>query len=469
MTDGELDDFKRQIKSNLKETLPIQLAIGAKGVAFAVHKKGPGSKKLSQKANAIAYFVAERIEFEYIEAIRTAASAQKVIDSLVEKELGTIESAPAYQSALAKVQELQQPVLDALSNNIKRTMVNFLPAIKNVRMEITAEQRFAALRRSAKMVIDDGTPTQLQYKGDGVQSLAALALLRHASESSSQGKNFVIAVEEPESHLHPSAMHGLRSVLQELAEKYQIVITTHSPLFVDRTNIHANILVNKNKAVPAESIEQIRSILGVRASDNLRLAELVLIVEGDDDRVSIRALLREISPTLKESIDNGRLAFETLGGGSNLSYVIGLVRDALLCNTHCFLDDDECGRNSYKKAKAEGLVGVGDVNLASVLGMQNAELEDLYEVTFYKDLLWNEFKVAVDNPKFKSNKKKWSDRLKEVFKVSGKPWDDVIEADVKVKVAALVASNPKSALNSTKKTVITNLSQALEARLTKSI
>lgn len=49
-------------------------------------------------------------------------------------------------------------------------------------------------------VVNDGTPTLLTYKGDGAQSLAALAILRYASERGARGKNLVVAIEEPESH-----------------------------------------------------------------------------------------------------------------------------------------------------------------------------------------------------------------------------------------------------------------------------
>jgi putative ATP-dependent endonuclease of the OLD family len=67
-------------------------------------------------------------------------------------------------------------------------MVGFLPAIKSVRFEIAEEQRIRALRRSAKIIVDDGTPTDLERKGDGVQSLAALALMQHASEIGAKGE-----------------------------------------------------------------------------------------------------------------------------------------------------------------------------------------------------------------------------------------------------------------------------------------
>ena len=102
--------------------------------------------------------------------------------------------------------------------------------------------------------------------------------------TSGLGKNLVLALEEPESHLHPNAIHQLKGVLQEIATRHQVIMTTHCPLFVDRTSIRSNILVNNRMARPARSIQELRMALGVRAADNLQHAELILLVEGDDDR-----------------------------------------------------------------------------------------------------------------------------------------------------------------------------------------
>jgi predicted ATPase len=461
----EIEEFKKEVGSNLNGLLPIVLELSRNGLNFSVTKKGKGAKSLALKANPIARFIANRIEFEYIRAIRTAESANSVVKSLVEKELSAVERQDGYLQALETIKKLQQPVLDALSKSVHETMVGFLPAIKKVRFEITEEQRFTALRRSAKIIIDDGTPTDLAQKGDGVQSLAALALMRHASVVGGKGKSFVIAIEEPESHLHPKAMHVLRKVINELAEKYQVVITTHSPLFVDRMNVESNVIVNQHKAIPAKSIDQIRNILGVRASDNLQHAELVLVVEGDEDKTALRAILRNYSSTLADAIDGGKLAFETLSGGTNLSYVLGLLRDALLCTYHCFLDYDKCGRESFEKAKAEGLVDLRDVNFASVAGLKESEIEDLYEFSLYKDLIWSHFRVGLDgNKKFKSNKK-WSDRLGDAFIAAGKPWNEAVEMEVKSKVASAVAANPSIAVNLHKKEVIENLAAELLEKL----
>ena len=167
------------------------------------------------------------------------------------------------------------------------SLIKFLPDVTDVRVQIPIEERYRALRHYCQIVVDDGTPTLLELKGDGVQSLAALGIMRHASESTAIGRNLVIAIEEPESHLHPGAIHELRQVIRDLSERHQVVLTTHNPLFVDRSGLRNNVVVQDNRARPARTIDELRSVLGVRASDNLRHAELVLVVEGDED---VRAL-----------------------------------------------------------------------------------------------------------------------------------------------------------------------------------
>src|SRR5258708_2430363 len=106
-------------------------------------------------------------------------------------------------------------------------------------------------------------------------------------------------------------------------------------------------------------------------------------------------MLRNSGRVLLQSLNSGRLAIQALSGGTNLSYVLGLVRDTLLCACHCFLDNDDCGRKSFEKARAEGLVDIADVGFASVLGMNDSEIEDLYDVSFYQGLIWNSYKVSL--------------------------------------------------------------------------
>lgn len=297
LTEVEINQFAEEVKSSLNGTLPVQLSLGQKEPGFRVLKKGPGAAALSSKVEAIAQFIAKRININYIPAVRTADSAQRIVSEIVEKELASVEDDEGLKRALAEVAKVQAPVLEKISRSIEATLREFLPNVKTVHVSIPQEERYRALRRSCEIIVDDGTPTELVRKDDGVQSLAALSLMRHASETGATGKNLILAIEEPESHLHPMAIHQLKAVIGEIARKHQVIMTTHCPLFVDRASLKSNILVHKNKAAPAKDVKQIRQILGVRASDNLRNAELVLLVEGEEDRKALVPLFKHYSPS----------------------------------------------------------------------------------------------------------------------------------------------------------------------------
>ncbi len=463
LTDEEIEEFKEETKSSLNGTLPIRLELGPKKCEVKVSKKGPGGQALSRKSDKIAAFVADRLDFDYIPAVRTARSAQEIVDEMVERELQAAESNPEYQASLNRIAELQQPILDKLSEAIRGTLVQFLPAIRGVNVQIQTDQRYRAFRRSSEIIVDDGVPTELQYKGDGAQSLAALGIMRHASERGARGRNLVIAAEEPESHLHPKAIHALKEVIQELATKHQVVITTHCPLFVDRAKLTSNIIVNKSRARPAKSIQEIRDILGVRSSDNLRHAELVLLVEGEDDRIALSALLGHSSVLLKQALDQGTIAVDSLSGGANLAYKAGLVRDAL-CACHCFLDNDKAGADAFERARVQGLLTDADVNYSVCQGMAESEIEDMYDEAAYESVLTNAYRISLQCPAFKG-KKKWSSRMQAAFENQGKKWDDRIKMDVKQRVAEAVAAIPQNALNTHKRSAFDALAAALEVRL----
>jgi putative ATP-dependent endonuclease of OLD family len=464
LTIKEVSDFRTTIGSKLNGTLLLRITLGPTAeYAITVAKQGKGSKTLSAKSSRIAWFVAQRLEFEHIAAVRTASSSEEIVRNLVERELWPLEGEPEYQAALNKIAELQEPILRRLSANIKGTLVTFLPTVRDVRVQISSDDRYRALRRSCEIMVDDGTPTLLQYKGDGVQSLTALGIMRHVSDRTSAGKSLVIAIEEPESHLHPQAIHYLYSVLKDLSVKHQVVITTHCPLFIDRVNVGNNVLVYKQKARPAKSINEIRTILGVRASDNLRHAELVLLVEGEDDRIALSSLLSAASASLATALEHGTLAVDSMGGCGNLAYKVGLIRDAL-CSCHVFLDDDAAGRRAFGVARTQGLVTDADVNFVRVVGLRESELEDTYDVSIYRPTIENGYRVTLTTPKFRS-RKKWADRMADVFLQQGKPWDERVKAAVKDAVARAVEVDPTRALHASRRSSVDALVHALEERL----
>jgi putative ATP-dependent endonuclease of the OLD family len=462
LDEDEVDEFKEAIKSNLNGTLPIEITIGKDDTpTIRVPKKGPGGTALSSKSGPIAQYIAERIDFNYIPAVRTEEKAEEVVSEMVSRELAKLESQEKYLTALQVIAELQQPVLDRIGKSIKASLSEFLPGINSVHVSVPPSARRVALRNQCNVEIDDGVRTLLEYKGDGVKSLAVLGLLR--AKQRQAGAASIVAIEEPESHLHPGAIHSLREVIMKLVNENQVVLTTHCPLFVDRDHVSRNILVDAHSARPAKTIASVRELLGVRASDNLVNASHVLVVEGLEDALALRAILPILSDQIGTALKQHMLVIDSVGGSGNLSYKLTTLANAL-CSAHVLLDNDDAGRLSYERALTEGLLKVADLTLVKCPGMQNSELEDCFDVAVYADEVNDEFGVDLSLNSFRGNGK-WSDRVRGVFDRTGKPWSDRIKARVKAQVAKAAAGQPKKALNQHKRASIDALVTALEQKL----
>lgn len=462
LTDDEVADFRKVVKSNLNGRLPVRITASRDSIDFEVKKQGPGAVALSAKSAAISTFIAQRINVRDIPSIRTADDAVDLVRGMVEAELELLERSEEYRRAVEKVAELQAPVLKGLEEGLRASLQTFLPDLKSV--EVTVTDRLSALRKNCKVVIDDGTATELRYKGDGVQSLAAMSLMHHLTKTAPVDTGMVLAVEEPEAHLHPQAVHNLRDVISSISQRQQVVITTHSPLFVNRTEVASNVIVNENQARPAHSIAEIRDVLGVRISDNLNSARLILLVEGEEDRDAMVALLCASSGDLKAHLEMGALSVEFLRGAGNLGYLTSMFKQQL-CLVHAFMDNDEAGRESVNRSIAQGGLDNSEITFTNFPGMRNSEIEDLYDPKLYAEDLCAKYSITFPTSDFDKRKAKWSERLKRVFQASGQQWNDAIEADVKSFVANLVAKSPDFAIHSTAKSVMGNLASVLERKL----
>ncbi len=463
LDNDDRNSFKDSIKSTINESLTIEIKIGKDNSPNIkiLEKRGKGGVTLNKKIAKITRFIAQKIIFNYIPAVRTENDSMQVVKKMLLSKMKEIEKSPDYIAALDTIKQIQQPILDTLSDTIKKPLIDFIPSIKDVNITIPDDARRLSMRNDFEIIIDDGTPTNLYYKGDGVKSLVALSLLR--DNSPSHGTS-IIAIEEPESHLHPGAIHQINDVVCSLSETNQIILTTHNPIFVARDNLKANIIIDNGKATHTKNIKEIRDILGIRASDNLVNANFVLVVEGDDDIISLKAILSHFSKVIEAAIKSHSLIFYSLNGASNLSYALTLLRNSL-CMYHCFLDDDPAGKDAYAKAEQYSLLKMKDVTFTKCNGNTNSEFEDCLDLNLYKDLIFNEFGVNLNTSKFKSNAV-WSDRVKNCFYGAGKQWSAHIEAKVKSTVANAVKNNPERALNKHKQGSIDALITNLENMIT---
>jgi putative ATP-dependent endonuclease of the OLD family len=103
----------------------------------------------------------------------------------------------------------------------------------------------------------DGMPTTYEELGTGQEQVLAMAFA-YAYADAFGGDGLLLAIEEPESHLHPLAQQWLARKLRELASRgVQVIITTHSPYFVDLSAPWATALVRKESEASGTTITQL--------------------------------------------------------------------------------------------------------------------------------------------------------------------------------------------------------------------
>ena len=435
LDEDELVAFKKETGIRGNEDIPIIIKIGRDNVPkILVPKKGTSS--YNQKSSLVTKFVSSRLYFNYIQAVRTEKMALDTLNNVIFTELKKLDKNQEYILAVDKIYSLRQKILDDISSQLLEPMQVFLPTLKDIKIE-QPEQKYLGLLpdyEQMDIILDDGVLTSIDHKGDGIKSLVAIAILKE--RNSSEGAS-LIAIEEPESHLHSGAIHNLSKVIHSIADNNQVIISTHNPLFVQQNYISSNIIINEGTARPAKNISEIRNILGVLPSDNLKDCCNVLVVEGEEDKSSLIKIFPYYSENIKKALENNYLEIKSLGGASNLLHDLYDLKHCM-CNYIVLLDNDKAGNEAADKAKRKGLLNEEQLRQTICNGMKESEFEDCINPDIYVEYLENKYSISIKNNKSFKGNLKWSDRLKNVFLSQGIKWNDDLEFKIKNEIVDLI-------------------------------
>lgn len=101
---------------------------------------------------------------------------------------------------------------------------------------------FHALRVQAK---EGKEPRDFNELGTGEQQVLAISFAHAYAKAFRRG--ILLAIEEPEAHLHPLAQKWLAMKIHELcSDGLQIIMSTHSPAFIHLLGLDGFVLVRKN-------------------------------------------------------------------------------------------------------------------------------------------------------------------------------------------------------------------------------
>jgi len=181
--------------------------------------------------------------------------------------------------------QIESYFLEFLTEEYKNTNLTILPVDPG------------DLLRTVKLIVDDGFKSILEYKGDGVKSLAVIILFLLAAKGD---KNLVIGLEEPELFIHPSALFVLNQAMQK-QEKFgsQIIYSSHSPFLINVTRPKSIVRVYKesNETKVAQLLTGSHWLTGqgeqeierdIDAQRNLLFfAKAVILIEGPTEYLSL--------------------------------------------------------------------------------------------------------------------------------------------------------------------------------------
>ena len=197
-----------------------------------------------------------------------------------------------------------------------------------VEIEAIPTKVFDILSRTQVMLTSvTGARLPIGRHGEGTQSLAVICLFdaflqSKLKESYTEFTEPILALEEPEAHLHPSAIHSISALLQELGG--QKIIATHSGDLVASVPLKSlRRLRRKNGTITVHSLEdgillddQMRKINHcVRSTrGDLLFARCWLLVEGESERIIFEGCGRILGRDLAHN-SVGVVEYQQIGVG----------------------------------------------------------------------------------------------------------------------------------------------------------
>ena len=120
--------------------------------------------------------------------------------------------------------------------------------INDVWSEHDVEVGFAIQSNLIQFTVKDktGNHQKVSDRSDGFRQFISFLLSSSAEVETGQLKNSILLIDEPETHLHPTAQEYLKSEFKKISENNIVMFATHSSYFIDKENFSNYFRVIKN-------------------------------------------------------------------------------------------------------------------------------------------------------------------------------------------------------------------------------
>ena len=261
---------------------------------------------------------------------KTKDEETKIVEIKALKERFSIDADTLLQTLQKRMQDGKEQILEYAT----QTGASFNNAIPDFDGSLSEVELFSALR----LIIKYGTGVTIPatHNGLGYNNLIYMSLLLAKMQVNSDGNYLgsnakvfpVLAIEEPEAHLHPSMQYKFLKFLKENKDvkkkARQIFVTTHSTQITSAVSLDEIICLHNEKNVLSigypgkifsNSKEDVKSkayvqrFLDATKSDML-FAQKVILVEGIAEELLIPTMTKYIG----QSIEDNHITIINVGG-----------------------------------------------------------------------------------------------------------------------------------------------------------
>lgn len=227
-----------------------------------------------------------------------------------------------------------------------------------------------------------------------------------------QKQNVILLLDEPGLSLHGRAQADLLRYFDAELSGHQLLYTTHSPFMIDpakfeRVRIVQDLGIDTTEALPKDedgtkvlanvfdatddSLFPLQGALGYEIQQTLFIGPNSLIVEGVADMLYLRAVSAELEREGRVGLSEDWV-ITPVGGSGKVPTFVALLGSQKGINVATLLDIQNSDKQMIEDLYKKKLLSKKQVSTyADFTGTSEADVEDMFDRTFYVELVNGEF------------------------------------------------------------------------------
>ncbi|GAX91060.1 ATP-dependent nuclease [Effusibacillus lacus] len=309
---------------------------------------------------------------------------------LFEDLMSQNEIAAGIQAQLELLQTQMSPetdgsIIDRLCKEVNQVISDVFPDC-GIAINPSLNNLSSVLKPQYSVELYSNVHTDAERQGTGLVRTGIFSMLRYHShiklKEGATSRPLLVAFEEPEIYLHPSAANLLRDTIYALGQSDQIICTTHSPWMIDLSKDWQSLTklyINQNDYTSALNygLSDATSTLQENEKEQIKMiktfddelsriffAEKCVVVEGDSELIAIKNSLKHLPPSIRKEILSKVQVVKARGKGAIIPIIKYLK--ALSIPFHVIHDRDK-GKEGAEKFNNPILEAAGAPQRVSVL------------------------------------------------------------------------------------------------------